>query len=119
MPAVMAIQLEGITLWSPSRSTGAGRILQAPGGRSAFFPEREPVHTRCRVPARDSVSQIAKNCEEEARMRALIKVGWTIAIGIALAWPLLFWGKPALPDNEHTERVRPHYNLLERHDILW
>jgi hypothetical protein len=54
-------------------------------------------------------------------MQTLIKAGWTIAIVIALAWPLLFWGKPALPDNDHVEvdRVQPHYNLLERHDILW
>ena len=54
-------------------------------------------------------------------MPTLIRTAWTVAVVIALAWPLLFWGKPALPDSQRIENVQPriHYNLLERHEQLW
>lgn len=51
-------------------------------------------------------------------MQTLVKTVWTtIAIG-ALAWPLLFWGKPASP-GDRPNNPQSIYNALERHDLLW
>ena len=44
-------------------------------------------------------------------MHTIIKAGLTAAFVAALAWPLLFWGKPALP--EHGSR-RPAIFSLQR-----
>lgn len=53
-------------------------------------------------------------------MPKLIRTLWTAAVVIALAWPLLFWGKAALPKGSRDiDRPLFHYNLLERHDVLW
>ena len=54
-------------------------------------------------------------------MRTWIRLLWTAAILIALAWPLLFWGKAASLDHRSAENVqRPLlYNPLERHERLW
>ena len=37
-------------------------------------------------------------------MRTLIKVVWTVAFLTVVAWPLLFWGKPALPEQQNGEK---------------
>ena len=54
-------------------------------------------------------------------MRTWIRVVWTAVIVIALAWPLLFWGKAASLDGRSSENLqRPLLlNPLERHEILW
>jgi hypothetical protein len=54
-------------------------------------------------------------------MPTLIKAAWTAATVIIVVWPLLFWGKPALPDSQHAKSVhsRPHYDPLERPELLW
>jgi hypothetical protein len=54
-------------------------------------------------------------------MRTWIRLLWTAAIVIALAWPLLFWSKAASLDRKSSESLqRPSlYNPLERHEILW
>ena len=50
-------------------------------------------------------------------MRMWLRVLWTAAALVAIAWPLLFWGKAASLDR--TESVRQLLNPLERHEILW
>jgi len=54
-------------------------------------------------------------------MRTWIRVVWTAVIVIALAWPLLFWGKAASLDARSGGSFqRPLlYNPLERHEQLW
>lgn len=53
-------------------------------------------------------------------MRLWIRVLWTAAAVIAIAWPLLFWGKAASLDSVANVRQPPVLlNPLERHDILW
>jgi hypothetical protein len=53
-------------------------------------------------------------------MRTWIRLVWTAAIVIAVAWPLLFWGKAASLDRSSSENLqRPLFNPLERHEILW
>lgn len=54
-------------------------------------------------------------------MRTWIRLVWTAAIVIAVAWPLLFWGKAASRDRSSGENLQrpPLYNSLERHEILW
>jgi hypothetical protein len=56
-----------------------------------------------------------------ANMRTWIRLLWTAAIVLAVAWPLLFWGKAASLDRRSGENAqRPlMYNPLERHEILW
>jgi hypothetical protein len=46
-----------------------------------------------------------------------LRVLWTAAVLVAIAWPLLFWGKAASLDR--TDRARQLLNPLERHEILW
>lgn len=53
-------------------------------------------------------------------MRTWIRVLWTAAAVIAIAWPLLFWGKAASLDGRNGEFARPQLlNPLERHELLW
>ena len=54
-------------------------------------------------------------------MRTWIKVLWTAVILIALAWPLLFWGKAASLDRRSGENLQHQFlfNPLERHELLW
>ena len=53
-------------------------------------------------------------------MRTWIRLLWTAAIVIAVAWPLLFWGKAASLDRSGEHFQRPLlFNPLERHEILW
>jgi len=52
-----------------------------------------------------------------ANMRMWIRVLWTALVLIAIAWPLLFWGKAASLDRG--EAIRQLYNPLERHELLW
>ena len=51
-------------------------------------------------------------------MRTWIRLIWTAAIVLAVAWPLLFWGKAASRDGESPQRPSL-YNPLERHELLW
>ena len=55
-------------------------------------------------------------------MHPILRVALTTLCVIALSWPLLFWGKPALP--EHRERYldagQPTINgNMARHELLW
>jgi hypothetical protein len=54
-------------------------------------------------------------------MRTWIRLVWTAAIVLALAWPLLFWGKAASLDRRSGEYLHwpSLYNPLERHELLW
>ena len=53
-------------------------------------------------------------------MHAAIKVILTGVCVVVLAWPLLFWGKPALPEGGVTERERElPSNVIGRHELLW
>jgi hypothetical protein len=56
-------------------------------------------------------------------MPTIVKTLLTAACVIALMWPLLFWGKPALTERgarqaEQTQNPLP-YNVMPRHEILW
>jgi hypothetical protein len=55
-------------------------------------------------------------------MHPIFRVGLTVLCVIALGWPFLFWGKPALPDSRgrYLETMpQPIYNNRARHDLLW
>ena len=54
-------------------------------------------------------------------MHPILRVVLTVLIVIALAWPLLFWGKPALSDQKdrYPEMGQPVFNQMPRHDLLW
>lgn len=53
-------------------------------------------------------------------MRTAIKVILTAGCVIALAWPLLFWGHPALPEDHVTQRERElPSHIMGRHELLW
>ena len=52
-------------------------------------------------------------------MRLWIRVLWTSAVVLAIAWPLLFWGKAASLDRVENVRQPVLLNPLERHEILW
>lgn len=56
-------------------------------------------------------------------MNTIIKATLTAACIVVLVWPLLFWGKPALPENGARD-IEPSqqsqsYNMVPRHDVLW
>ena len=55
-------------------------------------------------------------------MNSVLRTALTILCALALAWPLLFWGKPALPDRRDHD-LKPEqpviYNSMPRHDLLW
>lgn len=50
------------------------------------------------------------------KMRLWIRVLWTAVALVAIAWPLLFWGKAASLDGVRQPAL---YNPLERHELLW
>jgi hypothetical protein len=54
-------------------------------------------------------------------MHPILRVALTALFVIALSWPLLFWGKAALPDHKdrQLETGQPIYNNMPRHDLLW
>ena len=54
-------------------------------------------------------------------MHTMIKAAWTAAIVIVVAWPLLFWGKPALPESKRTNGIESQLlnNLPHRQELLW
>jgi hypothetical protein len=52
-------------------------------------------------------------------MRLWIRMLWTAAAVIAIAWPLLFWGKAASLDRGENARPPALYNPLERPELLW
>jgi hypothetical protein len=53
-------------------------------------------------------------------MHTAIKVALTAACVVALAWPLLFWGQPALPEDGVTQRERElPSNVIIRPELLW
>jgi hypothetical protein len=58
---------------------------------------------------------------EEDNMHPILRVALTALFVIALSWPLLFWGKPALPDqrDRYPEAGQPAFNNMPRHDLLW
>jgi len=58
----------------------------------------------------------------EVNMHPILRTGLTILCAIALAWPLLFWGKPAFPHrrgpNLETKQPMIYYSMPPR-DLLW
>ena len=56
-------------------------------------------------------------------MHPILRVALTALFVVALAWPLVFWGKPAMPDHsrQHVETSQPPllYNSLLRHELYW
>ena len=56
-------------------------------------------------------------------MNKVLKVALTAACVGGLAWPLLFWGKPALPESRgtHAVQARPSfsYTVTPRQEVLW
>jgi hypothetical protein len=54
-------------------------------------------------------------------MHLLIRIAWTAAAVVLVAWPLLFWGKPASPNQDNIETIPPSlsYNPLQRPELLW
>jgi hypothetical protein len=59
---------------------------------------------------------------EDDIMQTWIKAVLTAICAMALAWPLLFWGKPALPESRDVYFGRqppPAFNLMQQHEHLW
>ena len=82
-----------------------------------FRSEREPDHIGDGFVGVGAVIRLLMT-NGGTNMRTWIRVIWTAAILIALAWPLLFWGKAASLDRE--SRQQPLlYNSMDRHEILW
>jgi hypothetical protein len=56
-------------------------------------------------------------------MHTIVKVALTVVAIVAIAWPILFWGEPALPEQDRQSRERIQkttiYNTLWRDDIYW
>jgi hypothetical protein len=56
-------------------------------------------------------------------MNMMIKLGMTAAVAVVLAWPLLFWGKPALPESggSSLRTIQPagHYRTLNQQQAVW
>ena len=56
-------------------------------------------------------------------MNTMIKLGMTAALVVVVAWPLLFWGKPALPESSGSglRKIEPagHYRLLYQQEAVW
>jgi hypothetical protein len=54
-------------------------------------------------------------------MHTVIKTAWTAVIVIVVAWPLLFWGKPALPEFKRTNDIQSRLlnDLPHRQELLW
>lgn len=53
-------------------------------------------------------------------MHTAIKVLLTGVCVVVLSWPLLFWGKPALPEDGVTQRERAlPSNMIGRQEHLW
>jgi hypothetical protein len=55
-------------------------------------------------------------------MHPILRTALTALCVIALAWPLLFWGKPALPDlrdRDFANRQPTMYNPMDRNQLLW
>jgi hypothetical protein len=48
--------------------------------------------------------ETAMTNRRESRMDTIVKSVVTAALAIVIAWPLLFWGEPALPDGEIVRR---------------
>ena len=58
----------------------------------------------------------------EVNMHPILRAGLTILCAAVLAWPLLFWGKPAFPHrqdaNVGTKQPMIQYVMPPR-DLLW
>ena len=55
-------------------------------------------------------------------MRTWIRLLWTAAIVIAVAWPLLFWGKPAFPHRQDANvgtKQPMIQHVMPPRDLLW
>jgi hypothetical protein len=53
-------------------------------------------------------------------MPTAIKVILTALCIVALAWPLLFWGEPALPEDGVAQRERElPSHIMYWHELLW
>ena len=55
-------------------------------------------------------------------MNSILRAVLTILCILALAWPLLFWGKPALPDRGPRELKTDQpviYHTMSKRELLW
>lgn len=52
-------------------------------------------------------------------MQTVIKLAVTAAFAAAIAWPLLFWGKPALPEHGVSAMRPSFHNTLHQQDVVW
>jgi len=98
------------------RGGAAGRIHTKRHSCTEHSLEGEPAHTGTAAPVQSS----PRCCEKEANTHIMIKAAWTAAIVIVVAWPLLFWGKPALPDFERTNDIQSRLltDLPHRQELL-
>jgi hypothetical protein len=74
------------------------------------------ISSRAKIPADNR----RKSNGREASMPTAMKIILTGICVVALAWPLLFWGEPALPEDGvyQRERQQPSH-VFGRHDLLW
>jgi hypothetical protein len=58
---------------------------------------------------------------KEDNMHPILRVVLTALLVVVLAWPLLFWGKPALSDrrDRYPEAGKPVFNKMPRVELLW
>ena len=59
--------------------------------------------------------------DEEDNMHPILRAALTVLLLIALSWPLLFWGKPALSGyrERYPEAGQPAFNKMPRHEAIW
>ena len=98
------------------RGGAAGRIHTRRHPSTGHSLEGELAHTGPAAPVQSS----PRCCEKEANMHTMIKAAWTAAIVIVVAWPLLFWGRPALPDFKRTNDIQSRLlsDLQHRQELL-
>src|SRR5262245_54908506 len=79
-----------------------------------------PLTPPANPPEPDSGSRLPDNKGREVFMHTAIKIVLTGACVVALAWPLLFWGHPALPEDGVLKRERElHSHVYGRHELAW
>ena len=98
------------------RGGAAGRIHTRRHSGTGLSLEGELAHTGTAAPVQSS----PRCYEKEANTHTMIKAAWTAVIVIVVAWPLLFWGKPALPDFKRTNDIQSRLlnDLPHRQELL-
>ena len=54
-------------------------------------------------------------------MNTYLKLALTVAVILAVAWPLAFWGAPAAPDQAHASTIvhKAPFTLVPQVDFSW